>query len=158
MCGVPHDFEGPAPAPHAAMLERDWRAAADAFGAVGWQHDRALLLSFCDSEDPLTEAVEIARVLGARPLEQRVCRRMREVGLTVPRGPLPSTRANPARLTDRQLEVLALVREGRANADIAAVLHLSPRTVEHHVAGIFTKLGVATRAEAVARSADADLV
>lgn len=158
VCGVPHGFEGPAPAPHAAMMERDWRAAADAFGAAGWPHDRALLLSLSDSQESLCEAVEIARVLGARPLEQRISRRMRDVGFPVPRGPLPSTRTNPAHLTDRQLEVLALVREGRGNADIAAVLHLSRRTVEHHVAGIFTKLGVATRAEAVARTADLGLV
>ncbi|CCG04186.1 ATP-binding protein [Blastococcus saxobsidens] len=158
VCGVPHDFQGPAPEPYAAMMERDWRAAADAFGAVGWQHDRALLLSLSHAEESLAEAVEIARALEARPLEERSCRRMRDAGLTVPRGALPSTRANPAHLTDRQLEVLALVREGRGNADIAAVLHLSPRTVEHHVAGIFTKLGVANRAEAVARSADLHLV
>lgn len=154
VCGLPHDFRGPAPEPYAAMLERDWQTAADAFGGVGWRHDRALLLSLGDSEESLAEAVEIARALGARPLVERICRRMREAGLTVPRGPLPSTRTNPAHLTDRQLEVLTLVREGRGNADIAAVLHLSPRTVEHHVAGIFTKLGVATRAEAVARSAE----
>ncbi|MCZ2860797.1 ATP-binding protein [Blastococcus sp. VKM Ac-2987] len=158
VCGAPHEFEGRAPEPYAAMLERDWQAAADAFGAVGWQHDRALLLSFTDSEQALAEAVEIARTLGARPLEGRIRRRMRGAGLAVPRGALPSTRSNPAQLTDRQLEVLALVREGRGNADIAALLHLSPRTVEHHVAGIFTKLGVATRAEAVARCAELDLV
>ncbi|MCZ2839763.1 ATP-binding protein [Modestobacter sp. VKM Ac-2985] len=158
VCGASHDFEGPAPEPYAAMLEQDWQAAAEAFGAVGWQHDRALLLSLTDSAESLAESVEIARTLGARPLEERGCHRMREAGLTVPRGPLPSTRTNPAHLTDRQLEVLALVREGRSNADIAAVLHLSPRTVEHHVAGIFTKLGVANRAEAVARSAELDLV
>lgn len=158
VCGAGHDFQGRAPAPHAAMLERDWRGAADAFGAVGWQHDRALLLSLSDSEESWAEALEIARASGARPLEEHLCRRMRDAGLAVPRGPLTSTRTNPAHLTDRQLEVLALVREGRGNADIAGALHLSPRTVEHHVAGIFSKLGVGTRAEAVARSADLGLV
>ncbi len=158
VCGASHGFEAAAPPPHAAMMRRDWPAAADAFGAVDWQHDRALLLSLSDSGAALGEAVGIARALGARPLEHRICRRMRRAGLSVPRGPLSSTRTNPAHLTDRQLEVLALVREGRGNADIAASLHLSPRTVEHHVAGIFTKLGVAARTEAVARSIDIGLV
>ncbi|WP_236833907.1 hypothetical protein [Blastococcus sp. KM273129] len=49
------------------------------------------------------------------------------------------------------------VRGGRSEAGIAAVLHPSPRTVVHHVAGSSTELGVTTRAEAVARTADADL-
>lgn len=158
VCGVPHAFEGIAPAPHAAMMQGNWQAAADAFRGVGWEHDRALLLSLADSEEALAEAIDIARKLGARPLEQRISRRMRDAGMPVPRGPLPSTRTNPSHLTDRQVEVLALVREGRSNADIAARLHVSPRTVEHHVAGIFTKLGVSTRAEAVARTVDLDLV
>ena len=45
----------------AAMARRDWQAAADAFGAVGWSYDRALMLSLLDDEASLTEAIEIAR-------------------------------------------------------------------------------------------------
>jgi DNA-binding CsgD family transcriptional regulator len=154
VCGLPVRFAGKAPAPHAAMIAHDWQRAAEAFGAVGWRHDQALLLSLGGSEEALTEALDIARSLGSGPLEQRLVRRLRELGFSVPRGPLATTQANPAQLTARQLEVLRHVRDGHGNARIAELLHISPRTVEHHVAGIFTKLGVSTRAEAVARCAD----
>lgn len=53
-------------------------------------------------------------------------------------------------LTGRESEVLALLAEGAANADIAARLHISVRTVEHHVSNILAKLGVDNRTQAVA--------
>ena len=67
----------------------------------------------------------------------------------MPRGPRPSTRANPAGLTARERDVLAVLAEGSSNQEIAARLFLSPRTVENHVAAILAKLGAATRADAV---------
>jgi DNA-binding NarL/FixJ family response regulator len=45
-------------------------------------------------------------------------------------------------LTDREREVLRLLAEGRSNSGIGRVLHLSPKTVEAHVASVFTKLGL----------------
>jgi DNA-binding CsgD family transcriptional regulator len=136
------------PPPYAAMLRRDWSAAADAFGEIGWRYDRGLMLSLCDEEEALLEALTIARALGAEPLARRVALRMRSLGLRVPTGPRQSTRSNPAGLTARQLEVLALISEGRTNAEIAERLVLSPRTVEHHVAAVLAKLGASTRHEA----------
>ena len=58
-------------------------------------------------------------------------------------------------LTDRELEILQLLAERRTNAEIAATLFLSQKTVRNYVSAIFTKLQVADRAEAglVARSA-----
>jgi NarL family two-component system response regulator YdfI len=53
-------------------------------------------------------------------------------------------------LSGREQEVLALLAEGAANKEIAARLHISERTVKAHVTGIFNKLGVNSRAEAVA--------
>jgi DNA-binding NarL/FixJ family response regulator len=48
-----------------------------------------------------------------------------------------------SRLTDRELEVLGHVAEGRNNAGIAATLHLSERAVEKHIGSVFAKLGLA---------------
>jgi len=72
----------------------------------------------------------------------------------VPRGPHAETRANPAGLTARQLEVLALLAEGLTNAEIAARLVVSIRTVDHHVAAVLARLGVDTRRAAGRRAAD----
>jgi DNA-binding CsgD family transcriptional regulator len=59
-------------------------------------------------------------------------------------------RARPAGLTERELEVLKLVAEGRSNPDIARVLVLSHKTVERHLSNIFTKLDVPSRTAAAA--------
>lgn len=52
------------------------------------------------------------------------------------------------RLSERELEVLRLVAEGRDNAQIAEQLFLSPTTVKHHVSSILEKLGVSNRVQA----------
>ena len=67
----------------------------------------------------------------------------------IPRGPRASTRTNVAGLTAREAQVLALVAEGCANADIAARLSRSTRTIEHHIAAILAKLEAGSRVEAV---------
>lgn len=51
-------------------------------------------------------------------------------------------------LTRRELQVLALVAEGRTNSEIAATLFLSEKTVAHHITAIFEKVGVSNRVEA----------
>jgi DNA-binding NarL/FixJ family response regulator len=80
----------------------------------------------------------------------RLRRDLRDRGLRVPRGPRPSTAADPTGLTARQREVLALIAQGLSNAQIAARLHLSAKTVDHHVSAILAKLGVASRTAAAA--------
>ena len=51
------------------------------------------------------------------------------------------------RLTERERDVLRLMAEGRSNARIASQLYLAPKTVETHVAGLFTKLGLQPAAD-----------
>jgi DNA-binding CsgD family transcriptional regulator/tetratricopeptide (TPR) repeat protein len=158
VAGIEIELDEPRSAPYAAMLRRDWRGAADAFGDIGWSYDRALMLSLQDDERALAGAIEIARALGAGPLTRRVAKRLRERGLSIPRGPRDSTRANPAGLTVRQLDVLALLATGLTNAEIAEQLFVSPRTAEHHVTAVLTKLGARTRRDAARRALELGLV
>ena len=70
----------------------------------------------------------------------------------MPRGPTPATRATPAGLTERQLDVLDLVAAGLTNGEIAERLVVSVRTVDHHVSAVLAKLGVTTRRDAARRA------
>ena len=158
VAGVEVDLDHAGVLPYSAMACRDWRAAADSFGEIGWPYDRALMLSLLDDEESLAESIEIARGLGAEPLMRRVAARMRDLGLRVPHGPREATRSNPAGLTARQLEVLELLVEGLTNAEIADRLVLSQRTAEHHVAAVLAKLGATSRREAVRRASELRLV
>ena len=87
--------------------------------------------------------------LDARAVAALFRARLRDAGvMSVPRGRLAATRANPAGLTARQLDVLALLADGLSNADIAARLVISPKTADHHVSAILAKLEVRSRGEA----------
>jgi ATP/maltotriose-dependent transcriptional regulator MalT len=66
--------------------------------------------------------------------------------------------ARAAGLSTREAEVIRLLVAGRSNQEIADALFLSSRTVQTHVARIFVKLGVHTRAAAVAHALQHDLV
>ena len=63
-----------------------------------------------------------------------------------------------ADLSERELEVLALLAEGLSNAEIAQRLTISVSTVKYHVRGILSKLGAGSRAEAVALALQHDLI
>jgi DNA-binding NarL/FixJ family response regulator len=54
----------------------------------------------------------------------------------------------PAGLSDREVEVLRLVARGLSNRAIAGRLYISPRTAEHHVQHMYTKIGGSGRAAA----------
>lgn len=70
--------------------------------------------------------------------------------------PAPFAQAFP-QLTDREQEILQLIAGHQTNTEIAAHLSLAAKTVRNHVSNIFTKLQVASRAEAIVRARDAGL-
>jgi DNA-binding NarL/FixJ family response regulator len=74
------------------------------------------------------------------------------------RGPRRSTLANTAGLTRREQDVLSVLAGGGTNTQVAAELHLSERTVAHHVSAILGKLGAPTRTAAVQRARAAGLL
>ena len=95
----------------------------------------------------------------AAPAAAVVARRLRERGARgLPRGPRRRTRENPAGLTSRELEVLALLTQGLSNAEIAQRLVLSEKTVGHHVSAVLRKLEVPSRARAAAKAGRLRLV
>ena len=135
--------------PYATLLAGDWRSAAAAWTELGAPYEAALALADGDNEDALRQALDELQQLGAAPAAAIVARRLRSRGARgLPRGPRARTRANPANLTAREMEILALVAEGSRNGDIAERLFLSQKTVAHHVSAILRKLDVKTRGEA----------
>jgi DNA-binding CsgD family transcriptional regulator/tetratricopeptide (TPR) repeat protein len=137
------------PEPYRLMLRGEWAAAAAAWQTIGMPYEEALCLAE-DSDEALLRSLAILGRLGAGPLEAIVRKRLRDRGVRgVPRGPRETTRSNPAGLSEKEFEVLALLVEGHSNAQIARRLHRSMKTIDHHVSAILAKLEVHSRAEAV---------
>jgi NarL family two-component system response regulator YdfI len=76
----------------------------------------------------------------------------RLLGSEEPRRP-PSTESGPVELTEREREVLAAAARGERTKEIAARLGISERTVKAHLTNLYNKLGVDSRAAAVAAAA-----
>ena len=120
---VPH---GAVAGPYALSIAGEWRAAAELWGEIGCPYEAALALADADQEVALRQGHDELVALGARPAAAIVARRLRDRGVRgVPRGPRPATRENPAGLTRREVEVLALLAEGLRNAQIAQRLVVS---------------------------------
>jgi len=99
------------------------------------------------------EASRLAGQAAIRTAEPVVARRLLERARDVTVAePSTDTRtdAGAAGLSERELEVARLVLAGRTHKEIGAQLYIAPKTVEHHVARIRTKLGATSRAEFVA--------
>lgn len=101
-------------------------------------------------------AADSAGVLGQNPSPEQLDAALRgaAAGLVVRTRGLPAGFAmlgdSPPRLTPREMEILALVGEGHSNKAAGRRLGISQHTVKFHLEAVFAKLGVRTRAEAVA--------
>lgn len=134
--------------PFARHIVGDWQGAAEAWGELGCPYEQARALTDGDSEAQIA-ALNIFEQLGAQPMAEAVRQKLKAAGVqTIPRGPRTTTRDNPFNLTNRQLEILDLLTESLTNAEIAARLHISPKTVDHHVSAVLAKLDVHSREEA----------
>jgi DNA-binding CsgD family transcriptional regulator len=143
-------FPGCPPALAAGIIG-DWATAAALWRQAGNPYEQALELTESPERAVALEGLRILDGLDAAATAALVRRRLQRRGIQgLPRGPRATTRANPGRLTDRQLDVLALLAEGRTNSEIAARLYVSRRTVDNHVAAVLARLGVSSRHEAVA--------
>jgi DNA-binding CsgD family transcriptional regulator len=146
------------PTPHHLLMAGDWEAAANAWATRGCQYLRIEALSMGD-RTAVTEALRLLSELGAVRTARHLRVELRRRGVTaVPRGPRSTTASNAAGLTSRQFEVLRMLADGHSNAEIAAQLTLSHKTVEHHVSAVLDKLGVSTRGQAIAAAHRLDLV
>lgn len=126
-------------------MHEDPQLAADAFrlGASGY------LLKHSPGEELITAIQEVSH--GRAYLSSQIAKGFINV--------LLESKSSPGgKLTVRQREVLQLLAEGKTMKAIAAILHISPRTVESHKYEMMQILGVTTTAELVQRAVRMKLV
>ncbi|WP_433065360.1 helix-turn-helix transcriptional regulator [Dactylosporangium sp. CS-033363] len=137
---------GPAQRAASLTVARRWDEAIAAWRAVGhpYRLARTLLRAGRAARDKSTavvrarEAAALANRLGARPLAEEAAALQRTGRLEPGAG----------RLTERELEVLRLLADGRTNQQISDELAIAVKTAGVHITSILAKLGVHSRAEA----------
>ncbi len=116
---------------------------------LGCPYEQALALFEGNTIDK-QKAITIIHALGADAIYKKMKLEMRSSGIrNIPRGKRKTTRSNPAHLTERELDVLQLLKAGLQNKEIADRLFISAKTVDHHISSILFKLDVNSRAKAV---------
>jgi DNA-binding CsgD family transcriptional regulator len=140
--------------PYALQIAGDFAEAAAAWHELGCPYNEACALAESDDPALVRRGVAIFEELRARPALRHAIRRLRALGVRNPRPlrsePRATTRASSHGLTARELEVLRLLAAGHSNHELGEKLFISPATAARHVANIYSKLGVDSRAEATA--------
>ncbi|WP_129775358.1 AAA family ATPase [Peristeroidobacter soli] len=135
--------------PFAMEIHGRWQEAAEKWRELKCPFEAARAMMEGD-ESAQREALTVFESFGARPMIERMRYKLRSAGVRgLRRGPRESTQNNLAGLTTKEIEVLGLLSQGLRNKEIGERLNRSSRTIDHHLAAIFTKLDVSTRAEAV---------
>jgi DNA-binding CsgD family transcriptional regulator len=136
-----------------AVVDRDIdvaRAYLELAAAEDWAVERAhalLLLGELgdDTGRHLNEAYKAFDAFGAAPWRRRAAAALRAQGLTVPRRV-----THPASdLTDTEVQLVRLVRQGLSNRQIAAAMHYSRKTIEVYLSRVYAKTGCASRLELI---------
>ena len=123
-----------------------WRQAGEPFA-------EAMSLADAPLPELRVRGVALLDGLGATGTADRLRVLLRNEGIDeVPARPRASTRANPGGLTNRQLEVAKLMARGFTNGEIATRLYISPKTADHHVSAVLTKLGATSRRTVMMRA------
>jgi len=99
-----------------------------------------------DARAPLAEALDLAARCGARPLIAQARAELAACGAR----PRRAWRTGVEALTPSELRVARLAADGATNRDIAHALYVSVKTIEGHLAAVYTKLGIARRGELAA--------
>jgi DNA-binding CsgD family transcriptional regulator/tetratricopeptide (TPR) repeat protein len=135
---------------YAMQLSGDWRGATHEWLGLGCPYEQAFALLQGD-EAAVTEALALFASLQACAVVKRCREHLLRAGMRgIARGPRATTSADPAGLTLRERQILALLAEGLSNIEIACRLARSEKTVEHHVSAVLRKLDAHSRGEAVA--------
>ncbi|KUN96988.1 transcriptional regulator [Streptomyces caeruleatus] len=111
------------------------------------------LRSRTEARDRLHSALEAFDSFGAPHCAAQARTELRALGAPAAQPADPADHPS-TRLTAQQLLVARMAAEGATNREIAARLALSPRTIDHHLRGIFTRLGIRSRIELVRIVAD----
>jgi DNA-binding CsgD family transcriptional regulator/GTPase SAR1 family protein len=132
--------------------------AAVLWEKTGNTYAQALTL-FEGDDDDKRKAISIVQKMGAVAICEKMKFEMRASGIkSIPRGIRKSTKSNPANLTERELDVLQLLKEGLTNKEIASRLFISTKTVDHHISSIFFKLDVNSRIKAVQEAIRSEII
>lgn len=113
-----------------------------------------------EARDHLHSALEAFESFGAPHCAVQARAELRALGTPVNPSAAPAPGAvDPAtRLTAQQLMVARMAADGATNREIAVRLALSPRTIDHHLRGVFARLGIRSRIELVRLLAEGDAV
>lgn len=145
--------------PFALELAGELDNASNAWQAIGSPYSQAIVLLNTESKskpEHLVKALRILDRLGAESASSLGRTLAQQQGLSkkmprAQRGPYNAARDHPLGLTRREQDILQLMAKSLSNAEIAAKLSRSQRTVEHHVSSVLGKLNAANRIEAILR-------
>ena len=94
-----------------------------------------------EAVDYLRAAHELFAGVGAEPYRQAVADDLASCGIRT------ATKQSPLDFTEREQDVVALVRKGMTNKEIAAEMYVSEKAVEYHLRDVYGKLGISSRRE-----------